>query len=357
MVALTLIRTDGGTQVRQQMDEATVDEYAALMEGGLRFPPVALFAETGLTIFWLADGFRRVAAAKKAGRTEIEAVVRGGTKRDAILFALDTNAKHGAQLTLADRKAAAALLLREPEVRKWTSRELGRRCGIHGKTAEKLRKQASAEVPHLRVATRNGQSYGINTWRIGARKKRSTKNKLPNLDERYEWVPVEDRVEPWVKDIPPGPFALVVVAPAPAPPLSVDLERSIVGLAAKDAVLWYWTANAYLPKVLKTVQKWGFDYQTVVTWVQPVAAKVPGAWIQDQTQHFVVAVRGQPKIVPARTTAILQRDVTDYTELTELHWLVKHTCEGACVEVHARKPRKGWTTMAWSHETQGWIKL
>src|SRR5437764_270221 len=77
-----LIRKDGGTQLREKMDEETVARYAELMRGGVKLPAVVVFHDG--EHYWLAEGFHRDAAAGRAGRTEIEADVRRGTLRDAI---------------------------------------------------------------------------------------------------------------------------------------------------------------------------------------------------------------------------------------------------------------------------------
>ena len=86
-----------------------------IAEGGLRFPPVVLFAEgegegDGPT-YWLADGFHRVLAARRAGLTEFPAEVQPGTARDALLFGISANSAHGLPRTSADKRKAVALLL------------------------------------------------------------------------------------------------------------------------------------------------------------------------------------------------------------------------------------------------------
>src|SRR5690554_6662873 len=82
------------------VDPATVQEYAEAMESGAEFPPVTLYRESDT--FWPADGFHRIAAAKKLGRETIAAKVIDGTRRDAILHAAGANASHGLRRTQAD---------------------------------------------------------------------------------------------------------------------------------------------------------------------------------------------------------------------------------------------------------------
>ncbi len=63
------------------------------MESGTKFPPVTVFHDGERN--WLADGFHRVAASKRAGFLDIEVDLRQGSRRDAILFSLGANATHG----------------------------------------------------------------------------------------------------------------------------------------------------------------------------------------------------------------------------------------------------------------------
>jgi hypothetical protein len=148
MVPLDRIATDEKGQTRIKVRPAVIREYAAAMaeqigEGGLRFPPVILFTDGG-DFYWLADGFHRVFAARKAGLTEIAAEVRQGTQRDAVLFGICANSAHGLPRSNADKRHAVALILADPEWSQWSDREIGRRCQVDGKVISRMRRSASA---------------------------------------------------------------------------------------------------------------------------------------------------------------------------------------------------------------------
>jgi uncharacterized ParB-like nuclease family protein len=81
LMELNVIRIDGGTQPRAQLDDATVVEYTEALGNGNEFPPVVVFYD-GET-YWLADGFHRVESHRRAGHTDITASIRQGTQRDA----------------------------------------------------------------------------------------------------------------------------------------------------------------------------------------------------------------------------------------------------------------------------------
>ena len=93
-----------GIQSRSEINEETVKEYAEAMNEGAAFPPITVFRDHD--IYYLADGFHRIAAAKSIGRTEIDAEIVDGNYEDALRFALKANAYHGFRRTNADKHRA-----------------------------------------------------------------------------------------------------------------------------------------------------------------------------------------------------------------------------------------------------------
>ena len=120
------ITLDQGLQPRAALDEETVDDYAARYAEGTAMPAVTLFHDGA--VYWLADGFHRVAGAAMVGRDTILADVREGTRRDALLFAAGANAGHGLRRTNADKRRAVTMLLADAECAGWPDREIARIC-------------------------------------------------------------------------------------------------------------------------------------------------------------------------------------------------------------------------------------
>ncbi|MCL4862065.1 MAG: hypothetical protein KJZ93_21800 [Caldilineaceae bacterium] len=143
----TQIRTDGGTQMRAGLNEATVAEYADELRRGAVFPPVLVFFD-GQT-YWLGDGFHRVRAYFLAygDQVGVPCEVRPGTRRDAVLCAAGANAVHGLRRTNADKRRAVETLLRDDEWGQWSNREIARRCHVDEKTVRSLREVHTAENP------------------------------------------------------------------------------------------------------------------------------------------------------------------------------------------------------------------
>lgn len=69
------------------LDAARVERYAKVLD---RLPPVVVF-DTGEELF-LADGYHRVAAARRLGLETVEAEVRRGSRHDALRYAATVGA-------------------------------------------------------------------------------------------------------------------------------------------------------------------------------------------------------------------------------------------------------------------------
>ena len=87
-IPIELIRTDGGTQIRDCKTQQTkIAEYATAMGEGNQFPPLIVFWDG--EHYWLADGFHRLGAynvvmqALELPGLDIECEVIEGTKREA----------------------------------------------------------------------------------------------------------------------------------------------------------------------------------------------------------------------------------------------------------------------------------
>lgn len=135
---LELVRTDGGTQSRAALDEGTVADYAEQLSNGVAFPAVIVFRDADGQ-HWLADGFHRVQAARRAGLEEVAADVRDGTKRDALLYSVGANATHGLRRTNADKRHAVMTMLGDSEWAKWSDRQIAKACGVTHPFVAKLR--------------------------------------------------------------------------------------------------------------------------------------------------------------------------------------------------------------------------
>ena len=127
MLDISQIRRDGGTQSRVKIDEVTVSEYAeAMANPDTVFPPVVVYCDG--TDYWLADGFHRVAAWERIGRSDIPVDIRRGDQRRAILHSLAANAANGLRRTNDDKRRAVLTLLEDPEWSQWPQGKIADTC-------------------------------------------------------------------------------------------------------------------------------------------------------------------------------------------------------------------------------------
>lgn len=138
-IKITDISIDGGTQQRERIAEDVVEEYAEAMRCGAKFPAVTVFHDGAQ--YWLADGFHRFHASRRAEMLDILADVREGTRRDAILFSASANGTHGMRLTNADKRKSVLLLLLDKEWTQWSNRDIAKHCHVSPAMVDKLRKE------------------------------------------------------------------------------------------------------------------------------------------------------------------------------------------------------------------------
>ena len=127
-LAIDLIRTDGGTQMRAELQSEVYLDYRDKWLAGVEFEPLDVFHD-GST-FWLADGFHRFYGAREAKRGSIPCRVHQGTQRDAILFAAAANTSHGLRRMDADKRNAILTLLRDVEWGKWSDAKIAEHVSV-----------------------------------------------------------------------------------------------------------------------------------------------------------------------------------------------------------------------------------
>lgn len=206
-VELERLRTDGGTQPRERLDEATVQEYAEDMQRGDRFPPVTVFYDG--ENYWLTDGFHRVAAAKLAGLGKVRADIKQGTLRDAVLYSLGVNAQHGKRRTNQDKRRAVVTMLQDRDWARWSDNEISRHCKVSQPFVSKLRGELSYndykigdQGAETRKVQRGGQVY---EQRVS-----SDKRSAAQQDRERGALPSADRRERPASPPPTVPFGTVV---------------------------------------------------------------------------------------------------------------------------------------------------
>lgn len=138
---LDLIRIDADTQSRLTLNQDTVDDYADILRGlpanEWPFPPLDVFHDG--SEYFLGDGFHRDLGAVRAERVSAPCIVHKGTAKDARIFAMTANDRHGLRLSRADKRANVVWLLENGG--KITQKEIAEKSGV----SERLVKMIVAE--------------------------------------------------------------------------------------------------------------------------------------------------------------------------------------------------------------------
>lgn len=111
MMPIEDISIYGGTQTRASTNDDAIDSYAESIKGGQSFPPVEVFFDGAK--YWLADGFHRLLAHKRAGKEEVSSKIFEGSRKDALLHALGANSKNSLYRSNADKRNAVEIALEE----------------------------------------------------------------------------------------------------------------------------------------------------------------------------------------------------------------------------------------------------
>lgn len=170
-----------------------------------------------------------------------------------------------------------------------------------------------------------------------------------------------------------GPFDVLVVDPPwryetrrndpthqgslPYPDMDFDeiLSLPISSISSKKSILWLWTTNAFMKQAFQCIEAWGFEEKTILTWVKTKPGT--GNWLRGQTEHAILATRGNPTILTTFESTVLYGSNREHSRKPEsFYQLVESICPGERkLDVFARTRRNGW--VSWGIETEKFKKL
>jgi hypothetical protein len=162
---ITQLKIELQTQSRVAINQDAVAEYADAMMDGERFPPVTAFYDG--KEYYLADGYHRYFAAKKAGLDEIDCDVKNGTLRDAVLFSVGVNSAHGLRRNNEDKRKAVMTILDDVEWAEWSDITIAKKCQVTGAFVGRVRKTLNLESTARKYVNQHGQVVAIETTNRG----------------------------------------------------------------------------------------------------------------------------------------------------------------------------------------------
>jgi hypothetical protein len=162
VLSLDAIRVDHSIQSRVITDVVYQREFSEAMLRGDVFPPVVVFFDG--KVYWLADGFHRHAATKKAGMLSIRAEIHYGTKRDAMIHSAGANIKFSIPRKPEDIRKAAEMLFADEEWGKKATSMIANKIGCRHATIRNHRNEwhERTGIPLVSyVECKDGQKRGI----------------------------------------------------------------------------------------------------------------------------------------------------------------------------------------------------
>lgn len=159
-IPLKDICLDGGTQQRA-VDNDVMKRYAALMQDGVKFPPVNIVTDGKNNFLW--DGFHRYFAALRLGKKYIEANVENGTRRDAIYFSFSANKANAFPRQPGTVKGILEKILKDEEWSKISQHEIARYVGCTQQFVSKIQAEAK-KLSNNQLSDRTaktGQKQGL----------------------------------------------------------------------------------------------------------------------------------------------------------------------------------------------------
>jgi N6-adenosine-specific RNA methylase IME4 len=120
--------------------------------------------------------------------------------------------------------------------------------------------------------------------------------------------------------------------------------------ADDNCILWLWTTNTSMPLGFECVERWGFTYKGILTWLKP-SIKL-GQYLRGQTEHCIFAIRGKPKLRSRSISTALvgstyfEGATTAHSEKPEEFYdLVRAGCFPPFGEAFQRKARDGFVNL------------
>jgi N6-adenosine-specific RNA methylase IME4 len=96
----------------------------------------------------------------------------------------------------------------------------------------------------------------------------------------------------------------------PFPTMSIEqlCKLDVSSIMHADSVLWFWTTNFHMRHAYTILDAWGFHSRpTILTWAKDRPGR--GQRLLGQTEHAIMAVRGNPVITLTNQTTLLRAPV------------------------------------------------
>ena len=147
----------------------------------------------------------------------------------------------------------------------------------------------------------------------------------------------------------------------PYPSMSDEqiLNLPIGSIAHQNSYLLLWITNNHLPLGFRCLERWGFVYKSIFTWVKTTKSSTEeepkvnfgiGHYGRNCTEHFLVATKGNPGCFTNHGLTNIPNVIftprTKHSEKPPEFWTVAdrlaEKLDGSRIELFARTKRDGW---------------
>lgn len=130
-------------------------------------------------------------------------------------------------------------------------------------------------------------------------------------------------------------------------------------LADKDAWLFLWATNRYLPDGLALVDEWGFRYHQTVVWNKLGASPFGGTFTHNAAEFLICASRGNPPVLARwvnHGSVLTHNRMGEHSRKPDVFLdEIEASCPGPRLEMFARRQRLGWDT--WGNEALNHLEI
>jgi hypothetical protein len=179
LIPLAKVEIDRSTQARVRLNPNTVKEYTELLERGIEFKDEVEVYFDGF-VYWVGDGFHRLAAYRKLEKGRIPALVREGTIREAMIHAAGANAEHGLPRKREDVQRAIKLLLEDDVTRRFSSRTLAKLVRCAANTVQKAKDEMGLDAGTVVYTDKHGNESEMD---VSGQKQRPRDNPLTSFKD------------------------------------------------------------------------------------------------------------------------------------------------------------------------------
>ncbi len=122
-----------------------------------------------------------------------------------------------------------------------------------------------------------------------------------------------------------------------------------------NSYLFLWVTNPFLREGFKVMEKWEFNYKTMLTWLKPSIRL--GYYFRSRTEHILFGVKGKPgRLKKNNISNVIEALALWHSKKPDfVYSLIEGAVDGPYLELFARQKREGWDV--WGNEVENDIKL